>query len=87
MAFTFNWAGMNVPQIQGGSRNYQQTIRSDAQAAGNLVRGYEQRKAAQEYADILNGFKGADMSEVTAIEQEIASLKQRNAEIMTQLGG
>ena len=55
MAFTFNWAGVNTPQIQGGSRNYQQTIRSDAQAAGNLVRGYEQRKAALEGLKDIEG--------------------------------
>lgn len=80
MGFTFNWAGVNVPQIQGGSRNYQQAIRSDAQAAGNMVRGYEQRKAAQEYADILGG----NASEVASIKAEIARLEQRNAELEAQ---
>lgn len=80
MGFTFNWAGVNVPQIQGGSRNYQQTIRSDAQAAGNMVRGYEQRKAAQEYADILGG----NANEVASIKAEIARLEQRNAELEAQ---
>lgn len=80
MAFTFNWAGVNVPQIQGGSRNYQQTIRSDAQAAGNMVRGFEQRKAAQEYADILGG----NASEVASIKAEISRLEQRNAELAAQ---
>lgn len=81
MGFSFNWAGVNVPQIQGGSRNYQQTIRSDAQAAGNMVRGYEQRKAAQEYADILGG----NANEVASIKAEIARLEQRNAELEAQV--
>ena len=81
MAFTFNWArGQSIPTIKGGDRSYQQTIRNDAANWGSALRGYETRKANQEYADMLGG----NVSEIAAITAEIAALEKRNAELASQ---
>ena len=88
MAFTFNWAGLNVPVIQGGNRDYQQTIRADAANAGNAVRGYEQKKADWDYAHMLKGFNNPNnATRILELEAEIKRLEQRNEEIKAQLGG
>lgn len=88
MAFTFNWSGINVPDIQGGSRDYQQTIRADAANAGNAVRGYEQKKADWDYANILKSYDNPDVSgDVMKLKAELVRLQQRNEEIRKQLGG
>lgn len=81
MAFTFNWArGQSIPTIKGGDRSYQQTIRNDAANWGSALRGYDTRKANQEYADMLGG----NVSEIAAIKAEIAALEKRNAELASQ---
>lgn len=88
MAFTFNWAGINVPVIQGGTRDYQQTIRADAANAGNAVRGYEQKKADWDYAHMLNSFNNPNnATRILELEAEIKRLEQRNEAIKAQLGG
>lgn len=83
MAFTFNWAGVNIPTIQGGSNNYQQTIRNDASNWGNALRGYEQRKANQEYADMLGQYSNGN-PRIAEIEAEIKQLEAQNAELEKQ---
>ena len=81
MAFTFNWArGQYIPTIKGGDNSYQQTIRNDAANWGSALRGYETRKANQEYADMLGG----NVSEIAAIKAEIVALEKRNAELASQ---
>lgn len=81
MAFTFNWAsGPSVPVIKGGDRSYQDRVRTDAANYGSALRGYETRKANQEYADMLGG----NASEIASIKAEIASLERRNAELESQ---
>lgn len=82
MAFTFNWAGVNINPIQGGSHNYEKTLREDYAALGNFMRGYEQRKANQEYATILD--KQHRMAE---IQGRIKQLEARNDEIRKQIQG
>lgn len=83
MAFTFNWAGVNIPTIQGGTNNYQQTIRNDASNWGNALRGYEQRKANQEYADMLGQYSNGN-PRIAEIEAEIKQLEAQNAELEKQ---
>jgi hypothetical protein len=83
MAFTFNWAGLNVPVIQGGNRDYQQTIRADAANAGNAVRGYEQKKANWDYAHLLDNYSKGN-PRIAEIENEIAQLQAQNAELEKQ---
>ena len=87
MAFSFNWAGLNVPQIQVKDRG--EEAREDAANIGKALRGYEKREADREYADILNGYEGPSTDrgpEYRALHQELASLKARNAEIARRLG-
>lgn len=92
MAFTFNWAsGPSVPVIKGGDRSYQDRARVDAANYGSALRGYETRKANQEYADLVNGFRQTDVKALAgnleSIKAEIARLEQRNAEIRSIIGG
>lgn len=88
MAFTFNWAGVNINPIQGGSHNYEKTLRDDYAALGNFMRGYEQRKANQEYADMLKEFENPNTkAKILEIKAEIARLEKRNEEIKAQIGG
>lgn len=85
MGFSFNWAGVNIPTIQGGNRNYQNTVRQDAAAAGNALRGYDRMQADKEYAGIIGEAQGAS-PDVAGIKAEIGRLKARNAEIAKILG-
>ena len=82
MAFTFNWTGFSTPEIRGGNNDYQRTIREDSSNFGGALRGYEVKKANQEYADILDK-KGR----ISTISARIAQLEQRNAELRSQLQG
>lgn len=87
MAFSFNWAGMSVPQVNAydGTENAMR----DASNAALAARGFEKREADREYADILNGYEGPSTDrgpEYRAMQQELASLKARNAEIARRLG-
>lgn len=87
MAFSFNWAGVNIPTIQGGNRNYQNTARQDAAAAGNALRGYDRMQADKEYADIIGNAGSSPWGDdVTGIQAEIDRLKARNMEIAKILG-
>ena len=83
MSFTFNWAGVDVPVIQGGSNDYQKTIRADAANAGSFARGYEQRKADREYADMLDRYSAGD-PRIAEIQKEIEQLQAKNAELEKQ---
>ena len=87
MAFSFNWAGIDIPQIQVKDR--WEEAREDAATIGKALRGYEKREGDREYADILNEYKGPSTDrgpEYRALQQELASLKARNAEIARRLG-
>ena len=93
MGFSFNWAGVNVPQAQvEGNAAMQNRIRNDASTLGNAARGYVDRvkaeDAAREYADIIGSYGQNQPTgpDITAIQQEIHRLKARNAEIARQLG-
>lgn len=93
MGFSFNWAGVNVPQAQvEGNAAMQNRSRADAAALGQAARGFVDRRkadaAAREYADIIGSYGQNQPTgpDVAAIEQEIQRLKARNAEIARQLG-
>lgn len=91
MGFSFNWAGVNVPQAQvEGNAAVQSRSRVDAAALGQAARGFVDRQkadaAAREYANIISGFGQEKGPDVSAIQQEINQLKARNAEIARQLG-
>ena len=78
MAFSFNWAGLNVPQIQVKDR--WEEAREDAATIGKALRGYEKREADREYADILER-RNSELDRMDGISARIASLQKRNGEI------
>lgn len=79
MSFTFNWAGVQgVTPVQVKDRDM--TVRSDAAAWGSALRGYERRKADEEYAGILD-----KQRRVNEIKARIQQLESRNAEIRSQM--
>lgn len=84
MAFSFNWAGVNVPQIQ--PKDTMEQARLDAANIGSAIRGYEVRKANREYADIINGRNDA-LAKMDEISNKIAQLQRRNDEIRSHLAG
>lgn len=84
MAFSFNWAGMNIPQMQ--PIDTMQQAREDATSIGKALRGYEVREANSEYADIINGRNDA-LTKMGEIRNRIAQLQKRNEEIRSQLAG
>lgn len=84
MGFSFNWAGVNIPQIQVKDQWAQS--REDAMNLGKAVRGFEVRQANREYADIIEGRNKA-LTKMDEISNRIAQLQQRNEEIRSQLSG
>lgn len=82
MSFTFNWAGVNVPNIVNTQQNWKDRIVNDFGNAGAATKGYFEDKANKEYADILDG-----RNRITQIKSRIAQLQARNREIMQQLAG
>ena len=91
MAFSFNWQGLNVPEV-----NYFDAVRDPNVGAnlGKAARGYENRKAAKEYADKIRDYRmgrsasqNTDASRIEAIKNEIAALKEQNAMMDAQLQG
>lgn len=86
MAFSFNWAGVNVPQIQVKDQWAQS--REDLGNLGKALRGYQNRQAANEYADAIDRYRnnarwdmGSERADAKRIEAEIQRLQQENAEI------
>ena len=84
MAFSFNWAGVNVPQIQVKDQWAQS--REDLGNLGKALRGYEIRQANKEYADIIEG-RNKSLARMDEISNRIAQLQKRNDEIRAQLSG
>lgn len=77
MAFSFNWAGLNIPRIDSQPRS---TAGEIAANLGKAQWGSEVRDANEEYADMLaSGSSVAE--EARRIEAEIARLEARNSEI------
>lgn len=88
MSFTFNWAGVQVPQIET-QNNMKQSI-ADAGNFGRAARGFVVDQADKEYQDILKNYsEGAERSsnKLEALKAELARLKARNEEIRQQIGG
>lgn len=79
MSFSFNWAGVTMPQINVAKT----TEREDAEKFGAALKGYRKSVADKEYAEMLNGVSNNDAQ----IIDEINRLEARNAEIRRMLGG
>lgn len=88
MGFSFNWAGVTVPQANvEGNASVQNRSRVDAGAWGQAARGYNRFRADQKYGDLLKNFRGGNSAErVSALKEELRTLKARNMEIAAQLG-
>lgn len=84
MGFSFNWAGVNIPQIQVKD-NWAQS-REDAKTLGAALRGYEVKKANKEYAGLISSRNEA-LAKMDEISNRIASLQKRNEEIRAELAG
>lgn len=85
MGFSFNWAGVNIPQIQ--VKDTMDQARMDAANLGTAVRGYQRMKANKEYGELLKKYRERGSSEkVAALNEELRQLKARNMEIAAQLG-
>lgn len=85
MAFSFNWAGVNVQPIQ--TKDTMEQARVDAANLGAAVRGYERMRANKEYGELLKKYRERGSSErVAALNEELRQLKARNMEIAAQLG-
>lgn len=78
MAFSFNWAGIDIPQIQVKDRWAE--AREDAANIGKALRGYEKREADREYAGLLER-RNSELDRMDGISARIASLQKRNGEI------
>lgn len=85
MGFSFNWAGVNIPQIQ--VKDTMDQARMDAANLGSALRGYQRMKANKEYGELLKKYRERGSSErVAALNEELRQLKARNMEIAAQLG-
>ena len=72
MAFTFNWAGVSVNPI---SVRYDSMDRA-ASDAGAALRGFEVRKANEEYADMVESDDRAS-ARIKEIDSELDFLRGR----------
>ena len=84
MGFSFNWAGVNIPQIQ--VKDTTENAMRDADNIGRALRGYEVRQANKEYANLISSRNEA-LTKMDEISNRIASLQKRNEEIRTALSG
>lgn len=84
MGFSFNWAGVNIPQIQ--VKDTTENAMRDAENIGRALRGYEVRQANKEYANMISSRNEA-LTKMDEISNRIASLQKRNEEIRLQLSG
>lgn len=84
MGFSFNWAGVNIPQIQ--VKDTTENAMRDAANLGAAVRGYEVKQANKEYANLISSRNEA-LTKMDEISNRIAQLQKRNEEIRLQLSG
>lgn len=86
-SFSFNWAGLSVPNIdvQGSIQRGNQAANQAAQGFGMGARGIQRMVDDREYAKILGDYQGRQ-DRYNQLSQELSQLKARNAEIARQLG-
>lgn len=81
MAFSFNWAGTNIQQI-----NPQQSRQAyeDAKNLGTAAMGARKMIGMQKYADLIRQASGGNASRIAEIQAEIDRLEARNKELQAQ---
>ena len=88
MAFSFNWAGLNVPTIAGKRDVQIQNQQADIGGKlGKALRGYEDRKLRDElndeYSKMLDEY-GYDDPNLSDIQEQIDALKAENAQLLAK---
>lgn len=85
MSFSFNWAGLNMPSV---SFNKAVDDQDFGKNLGLAARGYDNRQAAEDYADKIDTFRMSqnakamsDKTSLAALQSELKQLKMSNAEI------
>lgn len=82
MSFSFNWAGVNIPQAAvEPNASIQARSRADGAAWGNALRGYVNDRGMKEYAAMIENAQRDSDPRIMAIEAEISKLEARNAEL------
>lgn len=84
MSFSFNWSGLNVPQITVNDPT-QMAAKSGA-LFGAAARGADRMIADREYAGILRG-NSESTARIAELKAELSRLQARNAEIRALMEG
>jgi polyhydroxyalkanoate synthesis regulator phasin len=85
MAFSFNWAGTNIAQI---NPNQSRQAYDDAKNIGQALAGYERYDANRKYRDLLDeyGRSSAENPKVAELRARLAQLERRQQEIKGIIG-
>lgn len=84
MSFSFNWSGLNVPQITVNDPT-QMAAKSGA-LFGAAARGADRMIADREYAGILRGNSSEARQRLAELKAELSRLQARNEEIRSLIG-
>ena len=84
MSFSFNWSGLNVPQITVNDPT-QMAAKSGA-LFGAAARGADRMIADREYAGILRGNSAEARQRLAELKAELSRLQARNEEIRSLIG-
>ena len=85
MSFSFNWSGLNVPQITVNDPT-QMAAKSGA-LFGAAARGADRMIADREYAGILRGNSAESKQRLAELKAELSRLQARNEEIRALMEG
>ena len=84
MSFSFNWSGLNIPQIAVNDPT-QMAAKSGA-LFGAAARGADRMIADREYAGILRGNSAEARQRLAELKAELSRLQARNEEIRSLIG-
>lgn len=84
MSFSFNWSGLDIPQISGGDTT--QMASQSASLFGSAARGADRMVADREYAGILRGNSAEARQRLAELKAELSRLQARNEEIRSLIG-
>lgn len=86
MAFQFNWAGLQAPAV---TIPQQPNMSEAGKALGIAARGYKDRVAAEDYADMIDAYNTGRRERTSAraaeIRAEIARLEEQNRQLMQMM--
>lgn len=86
MAFSFNWAGLQAPKVDIPQMH---DLNTAGKAFGLAARGYKDRVAAEDYADMIDAYNTGRRERTSAraaeIRSEIARLEEQNRQLMQMM--